>query len=78
MSHANTNSRRNSETWRDCRTVVLHSPEGRLTGELRNPYFIERLLDPDHFRFGIPWTPVVVRDELHLIHSIFTPCEGEA
>lgn len=67
-----------SKTWRNCRRVVLHSACGRLEGELRNPPFIEMLLDPSYAFFSIPWVPVVVRDTLHLMHPVWTPCEGEA
>lgn len=67
-----------NKTWRNCKYVVLHSAAGRLTADLRNERFIESLLDPAASAFSIPWTPVVVRDTLHLIHVIWTPCEGEA
>lgn len=67
------------KTWRECRHVVLHSAGGRISGDLIDPAFIESLLNPDNFQFsGRTWVPVVVRDTLHLVHEIYTPCEGEA
>ena len=66
-----------NKAWRECEYVVLHSAVGRMEGTLRSPTFIESLLDPCMFKAG-PWVPVVHRDTLHLVHPVFTECEGEA
>lgn len=77
--HQIENNSGENKTWRDCRRLVLHIENGPLTGDLIEHWFVESLLNTDNFPFSKrAWVPVVVRDTLHLLHPIYTPCEGEA
>ena len=72
-------NRDKNKAWWTCKHVVLHAACGPIHGDIRrNEEFIEYLLDPERFPLFGPWVPVIHCDTLHIVHPIFTPCEGTA
>lgn len=67
-----------NKAWDHCRRLVVYSIDGQWSGDLRCKDFVEYLVNPSYGKDEGPWVPVVHRDTLHLIHPVFTHCEGSA